>query len=164
MRWLFNEIRPPAGKEIWRRWQFVYTGKNDRVPCWIVRVPKGIIWGHGGLWSDNSVAMLGAIFRIHFPLTAEGKIAPPVPRLAPRTPDKNYNCRWIGACHLSRAGALAVWIRVRENITAPDVVSDEELFRRGAGTLSQDLDRYFERLPLLVQRRYLQFDPFDRGD
>jgi hypothetical protein len=60
--------------------------------------------------------------------------------------------------------ALAVWIRVRENITAPDVVSDEELFRRGAGTLSQDLDRYFERLPLLVQRRYLQFDPCDRGD
>jgi hypothetical protein len=75
----------------------------------------------------------------------------------------NYNCRCIGACHLSRAGALAVWIRVRENITAPDVVSDEELFWRGAGTLSQDLDRYFERLPLLVQRRYLQFDPFDRG-
>jgi hypothetical protein len=38
------------------------------------------------------------------------------------------------------------------------------LFRRGARTLSQDLDRHFERLPLLVQRRYLQFDPCDRGD
>jgi hypothetical protein len=38
------------------------------------------------------------------------------------------------------------------------------LFRRGARTLSQDLDRRFERLPLLVQRRYLQFDPCDRGD
>ena len=40
----------------------------------------------------------------------------------------------------------------------------EGLFRRGARTLSQDLDRHFERLPLLVQRRYLQFDPCDRGD
>jgi len=53
---------------------------------------------------------------------------------------------------------------VRENITAPDVVSDEELFRRGARTLSQDLDRHFERLPLLIQRRYLQFDPCDRAN
>ena len=54
-------------KKLWRRWQFVYSG-NARVPCWIVRVPKDIIWGHGGLWSDNSVAMLGALFRMHFPL------------------------------------------------------------------------------------------------
>ena len=73
-------------REIWRRWQFVYTG-NDRVPFWVVRVPKEIIWGHGGLWSDNSVAMLAAIFRIHFPLTAGGIVAPPQPRLAPRVPD-----------------------------------------------------------------------------
>jgi hypothetical protein len=76
-----EEVRPPTGREIWRRWQFVYTG-NARVPFWIVRVPKEIIWGHGGLWSDNSVAMLAAIFRMHFPLTAEGQIAPPPPRLA----------------------------------------------------------------------------------
>ena len=81
-----DEIRPPTGREIWRRWQFVYTG-NDRVPFWIVRVPKEIIWGHGGLWSDNSVAMLGALFRIQFPLTARGMITPPQPRLAPRVPD-----------------------------------------------------------------------------
>src|SRR5271165_829546 len=60
-----DEVRPPTGREIWRRWQFVYTG-NDRVPFWIVRVPKEIIWGHGGLWSDNSVAMLVALFRMHF--------------------------------------------------------------------------------------------------
>ena len=53
----------------------------------LLRVPKEIIWGHGGLWSDNSVAMLAAIFRIHFPLTAEGQIAPPPPRLVPKTPD-----------------------------------------------------------------------------
>jgi hypothetical protein len=61
---------------------------NARVPCWVVRVPKEIIWGHGGLWSDNSVAMLAALFRMHFPLTAEGKMAPPPPRLVPGTPDE----------------------------------------------------------------------------
>jgi hypothetical protein len=41
----------------------------------------------GGLWSDNSVAILAALFRIQFPRTAEGNIAPPPLRLAPRTPD-----------------------------------------------------------------------------
>jgi len=81
-----DEVRPPTGNEIWRRWQFVFTG-NDREPLWIVRVPKEIIWGHGGLWSDNSVAMVAALFRIQFPLTAGGMMAPPQPRLAPRAPD-----------------------------------------------------------------------------
>jgi hypothetical protein len=81
-----NQIRPPTGKEIWRRWQFEYTG-NARVPCWIVRVPKDIISGHGGLWSDNSVAMLGALFRIQFPLGKGGKVAPPKLTTAPNTPD-----------------------------------------------------------------------------
>lgn len=81
-----DEVRPPTGREIWRRWKFVFTG-NDRAPFWIVRVPKEIIWGHGGLWSDNSAAMLGALFRIQFPLTAGGTVAPPQPRLAPRAPD-----------------------------------------------------------------------------
>jgi hypothetical protein len=78
-----DAFRAPTGREFWRKWQFVYTG-NARVPCWIVRVPKDIIWGHGGLWSDNSVAMLGALFRIQFPLTAETRAAllqgPGVPR------------------------------------------------------------------------------------
>ena len=80
-----GEVRPPTGKELWRRWKFVYTG-NARVPCWIVRVPKDIIWGHKGLWSDNSVAMLGALFRIEFPLTG-GKLATPKPITAPKSPD-----------------------------------------------------------------------------
>ena len=81
-----DEARPPTGRELWRRWQFVYTG-NARVPCWIVRVPKDIIWGHGGLWSDNSVAMLAALFRMQFPLTGEGKAAPPPLLRAPKAPD-----------------------------------------------------------------------------
>jgi hypothetical protein len=57
------------------------------VPFWIVRVPKEIIWGHGGLWSDNSVAMLGALFRIQFPRTAGGMIAAPQRSSIPRSPD-----------------------------------------------------------------------------
>ena len=79
-------IRPPTGRELWRRWQFVYTG-NARVPCWIVRVPKDIIWGHMGIWSDNSIAMFGALYRLHFPLTSEGKVAPPEPVRVPKEPD-----------------------------------------------------------------------------
>ncbi len=75
-----------TGPELWRRWRIVYTG-NARVPCWIVRVPKEIIWEHGGLWSDNSIAMLAALFRIEFPLISAGKMAP-VPLIsAPTTPD-----------------------------------------------------------------------------
>jgi len=79
-----GDTHSPSGKEIWRQWQFQYTG-NARVPCWIVRVPKDIIWGHGGLWSDNSVAMLAALFRMEFPLVG-GKTLTPKPIKAPRTP------------------------------------------------------------------------------
>jgi hypothetical protein len=81
-----DETRPATGNEDWRRWEFVYTG-NARVPCWIVRVPKEIIWGHGGLWSDNSVAMFGALYRMHFPLNAEGRPAPSQPVRVPKAPD-----------------------------------------------------------------------------
>jgi hypothetical protein len=81
-----DEVRPSTGKELWRRWQFVYSG-NANVPCWIVRVPKDIIWGHGGLWSDNSVAMLGALFRMHFPLTNGQIVLPPQRPSVPTTPD-----------------------------------------------------------------------------
>ncbi|MBV9275201.1 MAG: hypothetical protein JO333_14980 [Verrucomicrobia bacterium] len=80
-----DKVRPPTGREIWRRWQFVYTG-NARVPCWIVRVPKEIIFEHGGLWSDNSVAMLAALFRIQFPLTAHGEVTNPPLLRAPESP------------------------------------------------------------------------------
>jgi len=79
-------VHPPTGKEIWRRWKFEYTG-NARIPCWVVRVPKDIIWGHGGLWSDNSVAMFGALFRMEFPLGPGGIMAVPKPRTAPKSPD-----------------------------------------------------------------------------
>ena len=81
-----DETRPATGKEDWRRWAFVYSG-NARVPCWIVRVPKEIIWGHGGLWSDNSVAMFAALYRMHFPLNAAGLSASSRRPTVPRAPD-----------------------------------------------------------------------------
>lgn len=80
-----GQAPPPTENEVWRQWQFVYSG-NARVPCWIVRVPKDIISGHGGLWSDNSVAMLGALFRIQFPLVG-GKISLLKPITAPKHSD-----------------------------------------------------------------------------
>ncbi len=58
-----DAIKLAPEKEVWRKWEIVYTG-NVRVPFWIVRVPKDIISGHGGLWSDNSIAMFAAIFRL----------------------------------------------------------------------------------------------------
>ena len=73
-------------KRLWRKWKFEYTG-NARIPIWVVRVPKDIIWGHGGLWSDNSVAMFGALFRMEFPLGPGGIMAVPKPRTAPKSPD-----------------------------------------------------------------------------
>src|SRR6201987_6215070 len=81
-----DETRPPTGNEDWRRWEFVYSG-NARVPCWIVRVPKDIIWGHGGLWSDNSVAMFGALYRMHFSLEGGRIVLPPQRPSAPSTLD-----------------------------------------------------------------------------
>src|SRR5262245_11897900 len=81
-----GEMRPATGNEDWQRWQFVYSG-NARVPCWIVRVPKEIIWGHGGLWSDNSVAMFGALYRMHFPLNAEGLAVSSQRGSVPNAPD-----------------------------------------------------------------------------
>ena len=81
-----DEARSRTGRELWRRWQFVYSG-NARVPIWIARVPKEIIWEHGGVWSDNSVAMLAALVRIELPLTAAGNVAPPPLLRAPKVPD-----------------------------------------------------------------------------
>ena len=81
-----DEVRPTTGNELWQRWEFVYTG-NARVPCWIVRVPKEIIWGHGGFWSDNSIAMFAAIYRLQFPLSATGTSVTSRPVQAPRVPD-----------------------------------------------------------------------------
>ena len=81
-----NKIKETTGNEVWRKWEIVYTG-NARIPFWIVRVPKEIISGHGGLWSDNSIALFAALFRLHFPLNAEGINALPTTAQIPKDPD-----------------------------------------------------------------------------
>jgi len=67
-----DKIKEATRNEVWRKWEIVYTG-NARIPFWIVRVPKEIISGHGGLWSDNSIALFTALYRLHFPVNAHGE-------------------------------------------------------------------------------------------
>jgi hypothetical protein len=81
-----NEIKPAPEKEVWRKWEIVYTG-NARIPFWIVRVPKEIISGHGGLWSDNSIALFAALYRLHFPVNAQGIDLLPSTAQSPKVPD-----------------------------------------------------------------------------
>ena len=67
---------PDEAKSKWRAWQIRYAGDvnpsryegNARVPFWIVRVPSQIIDNHGGIWSDNNMALMAAIFRLHRPI------------------------------------------------------------------------------------------------
>jgi pimeloyl-ACP methyl ester carboxylesterase len=68
-------VAPPLHRGDWRAWQICYAGdadpakyaRNVRVPFWIVRVPKFIINNHGGIWSDNDMALMAAIFRLNRP-------------------------------------------------------------------------------------------------
>jgi len=85
---------PASSAASWRKWQINYAGDvdakykgNARVPFWIVRVPTDIIDNHGGIWSDNNIALMATIFRLHFPFatdategsgtTKERQVAPP---------------------------------------------------------------------------------------
>jgi hypothetical protein len=88
-----DEIKPAPQNEVWRKWEIVYTG-NARIPFWIVRVPKEIISGHGGLWSDNSIALFTALYRLHFPVNAQGvNMLPSTARIpgAPKVENSNKN-------------------------------------------------------------------------
>jgi pimeloyl-ACP methyl ester carboxylesterase len=54
-------------------WQIQFVADHDNfsvvhVPFWIVRVPSDIIDNHGGIWSDNNLALMAAIFRMHQPI------------------------------------------------------------------------------------------------
>ena len=62
-------------------WQIQFVPDHDKyigvhVPFWIVRVPSDIIDNHGGIWSDNNMALMAAIFRIHRPLLPNNVITP----------------------------------------------------------------------------------------
>ena len=62
-------------------WQIQFVPDHDKytgvhVPFWIVRVPSDIIDNHGGIWSDNNMALMAAIFRMHRPLLPNNVIIP----------------------------------------------------------------------------------------
>ena len=76
----------------WKTWRFnPVDGTKDQhgipwkgpnVPYWNVRVDKHIIDNHGGIWSDNSMAMMAAIFRMHVPKARESAPPPAIERSA----------------------------------------------------------------------------------
>jgi hypothetical protein len=62
-------------------WQIQFVADHDKyigvhVPFWIVRVPSDIIDNHGGIWSDNNMALMATIFRMHRPILPNNVIAP----------------------------------------------------------------------------------------
>ena len=77
--WHAWEIRDAKVEEKYRQ--------NLRVPFWIVKVPPLIIDNHGGIWSDNSMALMAAIYRFHYPKRVPGKEKPPT---LPSRPDIHH--------------------------------------------------------------------------
>jgi pimeloyl-ACP methyl ester carboxylesterase len=78
-----KESRPAAAapKNQRQAWQIQFVRDHDkyigvRVPFWIVRVPPDIIDNHGGIWSDNNMALMAAIFRMHRPVLPGNVVAP----------------------------------------------------------------------------------------
>ncbi|MBV9999809.1 MAG: hypothetical protein JO015_11945 [Verrucomicrobia bacterium] len=62
-------------------WQIQFVVDHDKyigvhVPFWIVRVPSEIIDNHGGIWSDNNMALMATIFRMHRPILPNNVTAP----------------------------------------------------------------------------------------
>jgi hypothetical protein len=69
-------------------WQIQFVPDHDKytgvhVPFWIVRVPSDIIDNHGGIWSDNNMALMAAIFRMHRPILPNNVIIPAKPYVLP---------------------------------------------------------------------------------
>jgi pimeloyl-ACP methyl ester carboxylesterase len=78
-----QQSRPAASgpKTQPQAWQLRFVADHDKfigvhVPFWIVRVPSDIIDNHGGIWSDNNMALMAAIFRMHRPILPNNAIAP----------------------------------------------------------------------------------------
>jgi hypothetical protein len=80
--------RPKNAPQVWQM-HFItahdkYSGVH--VPFWIVRVPADIIDNHGGIWSDNNMALMAAIFRMHRPILPNNVIAPAKAYVLPVAP------------------------------------------------------------------------------
>jgi len=73
-------------------WRIEFVSGHDKyigihVPFWIVRVPSDIIDNHGGIWSDNNMALMAAIFRMHRPILPNNAIVPAKSYVLPLSTD-----------------------------------------------------------------------------
>jgi exosome complex RNA-binding protein Rrp42 (RNase PH superfamily) len=73
-------------------WKIEFVSGHDKymgihVPFWIVWVPSDIIDNHGGIWSDNNMALMAAIFRMHRPILPNNTVAPAKSYVLPSSPD-----------------------------------------------------------------------------
>ncbi|MEQ1860910.1 MAG: hypothetical protein ABMA13_13325 [Chthoniobacteraceae bacterium] len=73
---VFDPASRAAASGDWRRWRFVFD-ESRRSLYKVINVPEEIIDDHGGIWSDQSVALIGALFRQQLPL-ARGEKRQPV--------------------------------------------------------------------------------------
>jgi hypothetical protein len=94
------KVAPAAPKTQPQAWQIQFVPEHDKyigvhVPFWIVRVPSDIINNHGGIWSDNNMALMAAIFRMHRPILPNNVVVPaksyvlPVPAIL-KSPATNH--------------------------------------------------------------------------
>jgi pimeloyl-ACP methyl ester carboxylesterase len=86
-----NESAQERPKNNPQVWQLHFVAPHDKyqgvhVPFWIVRVPADIIDNHGGIWSDNNMALMAAIFRMHRPILPNNTIAPAKSYVLPLPP------------------------------------------------------------------------------
>jgi pimeloyl-ACP methyl ester carboxylesterase len=86
-----NQSAHQSPKNVPQVWQIRFVDSHDKykgvhVPFWIVRVPAEIINNHGGIWSDNNMAMMAAIFRMHRPILPNNAIAPAKSYVLPLPP------------------------------------------------------------------------------
>ena len=78
-----KESRPAAPVPVTKpqAWKIEFVSGHGKyigihVPFWIVRVPSDIIDNHGGIWSDNNMALMAAIFRMHRPILPNNTVVP----------------------------------------------------------------------------------------
>ena len=93
-----KQSRPAVASPVTKpqAWQIQFVKDHDKyigvhVPFWIVRVPSDIIDNHGGIWSDNNMALMAAIFRMHRPILANNVVAPAKSYVLPLPADLKPN-------------------------------------------------------------------------
>jgi hypothetical protein len=79
-------------------WKIEFVSGHDKymgihVPFWIVRVPSDIIDNHGGIWSDNNMALMAAIFRMHRPILPNNTTVPAKSYVLPLSTDVKPQAR-----------------------------------------------------------------------